>query len=55
MEAEAYVGGRALPTIFNFSVNILEVITLTFPILKRINIVAIFLIHGTFFYMCRGF
>ncbi|KAK9946084.1 hypothetical protein M0R45_011563 [Rubus argutus] len=24
VEAEAYVGGRALPTIFNFSVNILE-------------------------------
>ncbi|KAL5786120.1 hypothetical protein ACOSQ2_008512 [Xanthoceras sorbifolium] len=24
IEAEAYVGGRALPTIFNFSVNILE-------------------------------
>lgn len=28
VEAEAYVGGRALPTIFNFSVNILEVIPL---------------------------
>lgn len=26
VEAEAYVGGRALPTIFNFCVNILEVI-----------------------------
>lgn len=28
VEAEAYVGGRALPTIFNFSANILEVIPL---------------------------
>lgn len=25
IEAEAYVGGRALPTIFNFSANMLEV------------------------------
>lgn len=25
VEAEAYVGGRALPTIFNFSLNMLEV------------------------------
>ena len=26
IDAEAYVGGRALPTVFNFIVNILEVI-----------------------------
>lgn len=25
VDAEAYVGSRALPTIFNFSINILEV------------------------------
>lgn len=28
VDAEAYVGGRALPTVFNFMVNILEVIQL---------------------------
>lgn len=28
VDAEAYVGGRALPTVFNFLVNILEVIQL---------------------------
>ena len=26
MDAEAYIGGRALPTVFNFSANMLEVI-----------------------------
>ena len=26
MDAEAYIGGRTLPTIFNFSANMLEVI-----------------------------
>lgn len=26
VEAEAYVGNRALPTMFNFSVNIVEVL-----------------------------
>ena len=26
MDAEAYIGGRALPTIINFSANMLEVI-----------------------------
>ena len=26
MDAEAYIGSRALPTIFNFSANMLEVI-----------------------------
>ena len=30
VEAEAYVGGRALPTIFNFSVNMLEVYSSSF-------------------------
>lgn len=30
VEAEAYVGSRALPTIFNFSVNMLEVYSLSF-------------------------
>lgn len=25
VEAEAYVGGRALPTVFNFSINMFEV------------------------------
>lgn len=29
VEAEAYVGSRALPTIFNFSANMLEVIKQT--------------------------
>ena len=28
VDAEAYVGSRALPTIFNFSANILEVVHL---------------------------
>lgn len=28
VEAEAYVGGRALPSVFNFSINMLEVIHL---------------------------
>ena len=37
MEAEVYVGSRALPTILNFSVNILEVINLLqHIILKKI-------------------
>lgn len=29
VEAEAYVGGRALPTMFNFSINMLEVVNST--------------------------
>ena len=26
MDAKAYIGGKALPTVFNFSANMLEVI-----------------------------
>ena len=35
MDAEAYIGGKALPTVFNFSANMLEVIDFQIILIEK--------------------